>query len=395
MNEFAPYQTQHLFLLVGRNPLPNYVAARLLLEAGGTLYLVHSAGPQGTGKVAQNLMAHFPQCHPQLIPVDLQDTAALRRQVENYLEHTPPGSIGLNYTGGTKIMAVHTYQAIEEFCKRRGREAVFSYLDADTLEMSIEPQPGQLAFRRKVVQSVELTIEEVFDLHGIELRGRIQTEPVLPDLTRALAQMHGTSDGIQAWQESRKVLKACAGRSWQDVKADLVHAGTTSDVIGHLEQALALEDPKPVDLRAVARQAGLRGSKGPSLWLDGVWLEHWALACIKELGYKQRAQNLVGLTPSHFQIDVAVMRGYQFFALSCGVTNNPQEAKLKLFEIYIRARQIGGDEACVGLVCTVDDPRHLEQQIIREWDAGSRVRVFGSKQLPNLQSYLKSWFETV
>ncbi len=396
MSEFAPYQTQHLFLLVGKNPLPNYVAARLLLKAGGTLYLIHSAGPQGTGKVAQNLMAQFPQHHPQLIPVDLQNTVALRRQVEDYLERTSPGSIGLNYTGGTKVMAIHTYQAVEEFCKRRGREVVFSYLDADTLEMPIEPQPGRPAFRRKVVQSVELTIKEVFDLHGIRLQGRrIQTEPVLPDMARALARMYGTPDGIQAWQDSRKVLKACDGRPWRDVKAELLGVGATPGVVEHLERALDLKGLEPVNLRAAARQAGLKSSRGLSLWLDGTWLEHWVLACIKELGYEHRAQDLVGLTPSRFQIDVAVMRGYQLFALSCGVTTVPQRAKLKLLEIYTRARQIGGDEARVGLVCAVDDPRGLEQEIAREWDAGNRVRVFGIWQLPDLQAHLKTWFETV
>ena len=35
-------QSEHLFLLIGKNPLPNWVAARLLLRDEGRLYLVHS-----------------------------------------------------------------------------------------------------------------------------------------------------------------------------------------------------------------------------------------------------------------------------------------------------------------------------------------------------------------
>jgi len=396
MSELAAYQTKHLFLLMGKNPLPNYVAAHLLLKTGGTLYLVHSEGPQGTGGVAQRLAAHFPQHHPQLIPVNPQDTTDIRRQVERYLERTLPDPVGLNYTGGTKVMAVHTYQAVEEFCQQRGREAVFSYLDADTLEMSIEPQPGQPAsLRCRVVQSVELMIKEVFDLHGIKLQGHIQTEPLLPDLARALAQMYGTPTGIQAWKNIRNVLKACDGRSWQEVKAELLDAGATPDVERHLEQALGLAEPVAVNLRAAARQAGLKSSRDLSLWLEGKWLENWGLACVKGLGYKHRARSLTGLTPSRFEIDVAVMRGYQLFALSCGVTRDRGKAKLKLLEIYTRARQIGGDEARVGLVCAVDDPRRLEKEITHEWDAGNRVRVFGSKHLPDLQNHFQNWFETV
>ncbi|WP_071879786.1 hypothetical protein [Microcystis aeruginosa] len=38
----ADYQAEHLFLLVGENPLPNYVAARTLLTQGGKVYFVYS-----------------------------------------------------------------------------------------------------------------------------------------------------------------------------------------------------------------------------------------------------------------------------------------------------------------------------------------------------------------
>ena len=389
------YRTDHLFLLMGKNPLPNYVAAKLLLKLEGMLYLVHSEGPRGTGGVAQRLAAHFPHHHSHLIPVNLQDTAALRRQVERYLDRTSPGSVGLNYTGGTKVMAVHTYQVVEEFCKGRGREAVFSYLDADTLKMTIESPPSHQVFRRKVADAVQLTLEEVFDLHGIRLQGKPQTEPLLPELARALAQMHGAPAGIQAWRDSRQVLNACAGRPWQEVKDELMHAGTTSDVIGHLEQSLALKDMQPVDLRSAAREAGMKSSRELLLWLNGFWLEHWGLTCVKALGYEQRAQSLERQAGRMFEIDVAIMRGYLLFALSCSVDTKAKRLKLKFFEAYNRARQLGGDEARAALVCALDDPGSLEQDIAREWDAGNRVRVFGSKDLPGLQTRLKTWFETV
>jgi hypothetical protein len=37
-------KSQHLILLVGSNPLPNAVAAKLLLAEGGTVTLIHSKG---------------------------------------------------------------------------------------------------------------------------------------------------------------------------------------------------------------------------------------------------------------------------------------------------------------------------------------------------------------
>ena len=39
---FKDHKTKHLFLLIGENPLPNYVATMKLLDKGGTAYLVHT-----------------------------------------------------------------------------------------------------------------------------------------------------------------------------------------------------------------------------------------------------------------------------------------------------------------------------------------------------------------
>jgi hypothetical protein len=48
----AELQSEHLFLLVGTNPLPDWVATRLLLREGGQLYLAHSPD---TWEIAQRL----------------------------------------------------------------------------------------------------------------------------------------------------------------------------------------------------------------------------------------------------------------------------------------------------------------------------------------------------
>ncbi|AFZ28138.1 hypothetical protein Cylst_6172 [Cylindrospermum stagnale PCC 7417] len=37
MSNLNDYKVKHLFLLVGENPLPNYIAARTLLENDGTV----------------------------------------------------------------------------------------------------------------------------------------------------------------------------------------------------------------------------------------------------------------------------------------------------------------------------------------------------------------------
>jgi hypothetical protein len=390
------YKVDHLFLLIGRNPLPNYVVAELLLKPDGTLYLVHSEGKEGTGKVAQRLAKYF-RHHPyQSVPVSLQDTDTLRSQIEHHLKQIGAGTIGLNYTGGTKVMAIHSYRAIEQFCQQRGGvEPVYSYLDANSLELVIEPRPALLPWRRKVVQDVEVPLKTLLDIHGIRLKGKLQTDPQHPKLVRALAQMHGSSSGIKAWQDSRKVLKGGEDRLWQAIKVDILAAGTPLEVVQHLERLLKVTDPQRVNLKRAARQAGLKSSRELGIWVDGTWLENWALTCVKELGYEHRARSVDGFMPVQFEIDVAVMRGYQLFALSCSVTTDPRKAKQKLLEIYARARQIGGDEVRLGVVCPVEDTDKLKQQIAQAVGTANRVGVFGRKHIPNLKRHLKQWFESV
>jgi hypothetical protein len=395
--DFARFQTPALFLLVGKNPLPNYVAARLLLKADGTLYVIHTTGPTGTGHIAQRLARFFPQHRPQLIPVDPFDTTMLHHTVKRYLENAPLGSVGLNYTGGTKVLAVHTYQVVQEFCQQARREPVFSYLDADTLELSVEPWENRPAFRRQAVHSIVVTLEDLFALHDVKLQGRLQQTPVFPDLARALALQHSDERGISAWRAARGILNKADQRSWDALVCALRETAVRPDVLTLLEILLAggSSATTPLSLGQAAHGAGMKSPRELLLWLEGQWLENWALHCIRDLGYLHCARSIIGLTPSRFEIDVAVMRGYQLFALSCSVSDDPRTIKLKLLEIYTRARQMGGDEACVAAVCTVEDSEKLQSEIGREWEVENRVRVFGRKHLPELQNHLAAWFETL
>ena len=147
-------------------------------------------------------------------------------------------------------------------------------------------------------------------------------------------------------------------------------------------------------------------------WLAGKWLEHYTLAAVNDvakdcdihfarLGINSRS--LPAQLPSgglssvrKFEIDVAGLRGYRLFSIECGIGDYRDKLKLKFFEAYIRARQLGGDEARVGLVCCAkkDDTAKIQREIENEWDAEGVVQVFGTAELPKLSAHLKAWFRT-
>jgi len=85
------------------------------------------------------------------------------------------------------------------------------------------------------------------------------------------------------------------------------------------------------------------------------------------------------------------MRGYQFCAIFRSTDTRKGLLKLKLFEAYVRARQLGGDEARVALVCCSNDRHGLEHEMRRDVDPEGRIRVFGRKHLANLAEYLREW----
>jgi hypothetical protein len=147
MAEFSPYQTDVLFLLIGANPLPNYVSALLLAKMRGTVYLLHT---DATLKVAERLSEQIQQGRSDLVLVPWEISKSDPQLIEQQLKRLTGklgsnADVGLNYTGGSKPMAVQAYHTLRASYPR----GIFSYLDADTLSLMIEA-PG-LPTQRVVV----------------------------------------------------------------------------------------------------------------------------------------------------------------------------------------------------------------------------------------------------
>ena len=58
--------------------------------------------------------------------------------------------------------------------------------------------------------------------------------------------------------------------------------------------------------------------------------------------------------PRRFELDLYVIRGYQFFGISATTSMLESRCKLKSFEVLHRSNQIGGDESKAILVCPLE-----------------------------------------
>lgn len=429
MPNLEDYQCEHLFLLVGKNPLPNYVAARLLAKsrASGekpTLYLVCSTDTlEYADRLADKLgNANFSFKKivvESSVPEDIDD------EVEKYFPST--GAIGLNYTGGTKAMAVHTYRAIEKLGEKR--DVRFSYLDPRNLELCIDPRKGvkeQINFKlsnpdnvdnKAFFEQTKISLEDLLYLHRLKPMKRSSPNPRpkmrLPNVVAAMFEERLKS---KKWQ--KKTGPRLKGLLSDKTKGKFGYRPPDTTNQEQYETHLRLQQiPLPDDvpkLQTALDASGLVMSSKIVLanlplnpksaedfcnFLRGTWLEDYVLGkvlSIKDNCYLHGCGSSleVGLPfynrKPFFEIDVVAIRGYQLFAIACTLESRVFECKKKLFEITLRARQLGGDETRIALVCLAGAgaKQSLEEQL-----SDDRIAVFGRDDLETLEDGLRKWFK--
>ncbi|HQH70611.1 MAG TPA: hypothetical protein PK360_00880, partial [bacterium] len=148
-----------LLLLVGSNPLPNFLTALILKPK-----LVRLFYSEETKKVKDRLKKKLKEKLPDssLDEKFIEDAANAEkvRKAINKSISIPPGTY-LNYTGGTKIMAAHARMA---FGARGGTERQASYLDERRGVLRFD-DGDEIDLSR---DRLELTLNDILALHGIE-----------------------------------------------------------------------------------------------------------------------------------------------------------------------------------------------------------------------------------
>lgn len=418
----------HLLLLIGTNPLPNWVSARLLLNPNGCVYLIHSPDTKDFAERLKNLLSR------DGIQVERYETpeaeeAEIKSRVESLTDTLLKAgkvSIGLNYTGGTKMMSVHAHQALSNKMKESKTLPVLSYLDARTLRMKFDggSRDGYkvaLAPRAAVEFESLLSLHEDFQKENISY----QTKPLAGQASAGLVNVHSYYQGQRAWWKwCEDTIRPKNPQTWRAENANLNQVTIPTKTIfesiltgqyRNLRSVILSEILKGFDefytglsvqpdstLAELAPRNGFSDSLQLADWLAGQWLEHYTFAQIEacaedaRLNPKGLALNLEvkNMGGRKFESDVLALRGYQLFYFSCYSGSDFQRAKLKLFEAVVRATQLGGDEALIALVSCIDSDKvdDLRRQVESDWAVTGRIQVYGRKDLSRLSGKLQNWF---
>lgn len=419
-------KSDHLFLLIGGNPLPNAVAGKLLLKPNGIVSLVHSEGAHGTFSVAQRLQSWFVSQGVEKEKVRLRGVHEFRpnsiiegveKELTEVMNKEKPSNIGLNYTGGTKAMSVHSYCTVARWARKQGIKMSFSYLDAGTLQMLFEVGSGNqiLGYKENYVgRSLALGIADLLQLHGWNLLHPPVKTAMLPESARALAKAHADENTRQPWRAwITEVLEKECGRRDQEDNFDWKSSSQLKQitipfpadpslkfVVENLKKELQQFD-ESLSFAQIYDTLKI-GPKEICQWLHGKWLEHYLLDELnnKISGAMKLHECAQNIEPKEvqFDVDVVAMRGYQLFAFSCGtdtekIKGGKHRLKEKLFETYVRAKQIGGDEACAALVCPSQNPARLQQEMENVIGSAGRIQVFGQQHLEDLAQHLSQWIQ--
>jgi hypothetical protein len=438
-NTFDDYKVKHLFLLIGENPLPNYVAAMKLLETGGTAYLVYTnqTTPQ---KNRLNITLKDQGFKRQEVALDKQGSDSnksnahrIYTKIKEDAQKVPSNErIGLHYTGGTNPMAIHAYRAIQDISELQKRtNTVYSYLDAKTLEIYIDsPKPDP--YHRGV--KLEVSLEILFQLHNYkwEEHKKPLPSPMLPDAAAEFVRLYQNEEIAKTWRtwsnthfnknnrnkNNGKLKEAIDSETeqWKSEdelsKLSLSLTGVHPEIIEVLRHKLDASQSQ-LSLR-VTQTKGFSNCQQVCEWLGGIWLEHYVLSQIQEIAKDEKFKNLhIGESQmsfhikkkdekrGKFELDVAFMRSYQLFAISCTTSEDHKLCKLKLFEAYTRAKQLGGDEARVALVCCCDGNKSINGQSMYRYLKSQlegavnnpKIAVFVRQDLPDLKEKIADWVE--
>lgn len=359
-------KTDNLMLLLGTNPLPNYIAASILANPNTKLHIVQTDSIRNT-KIPERLLkllGRDPSDQTQYISISSIDPWDIFDKVYTRVLNTS-GSWGLHYTGGKKIMATHAYRATEHALAESDRlnRAVFSYLDADTLALICE-EPGQpIRYFSSKLQN-PLMLWQLIYLHG------------KPEETVKLARWEDYPEG---YFESLSLKKKPQRIPFQpSVCEDLKNAKITKD-----EREFEGIQKR---LEATASQLSREISEIKFWFSEHMWLEHFVLDRILSLqgrcgitdyahGFESHIFEPINIGAEKFESDVLAIQNYRLFYFSVTRSENKKNNKLKLFEAYARAQQLGGEQAKAVLVTLYEDPEGLRRELYDERHI--QVYVFG------------------
>ena len=446
-----------LVLLVGTNPLPNYVVAKYLItktdgKKFDRILLVHSKDTEYQADRLHKVLRDQLKQVSEPCPLG-QSTVAndINKVMYSKLATLPENEdIHLNYTGGRKTMSVHVHAALTKLKNNQSnRPVTFSYLDSsnyilryDDDEGHVEPKDpvsGKIGdLRNFVVLDFE---DELLALHDYALQKRKDEvrDSAIAEWVYNLASKELDTDEpsfaiystwISEWKE------ACQKANNAKKKAkETVDKAEAEILTGQFKvfaaQQIKMDKPgfeQFATLLSTLLQTYFHLEAPQQIWgklnkksqddlikfLEAGWQEQVIFERLNQyLGSKEYLNppmtfcgvNIKPVRSGYdMELDIVLMRGYELIIVSCTTIGHKpikegDTAKLKGkgFEVIHQVGQLGGDEARSILVTMgeTDTITKVEGKLLGDNgpDKKLKVHILGRADLLKLTEKIKEKLE--
>ena len=408
-----------LVLMVGTNPLPNYIVGSYLKENYDKFVFIYSEknediNQSSTKDYANKLKKHLNLDNCTLLPLsNVSNPSAIRDDLKEKFPEDNIDEVHLNYTGGTKTMAVHVYNFLKEnFAKKFNA----SYLDARSHKLIYDNGEKESA---KLKDKIKIDIDTLLSIH-LYKKNKLETND-----TYTYKQKFGDNfDSVS--EKIKNAIKDGKGKDfvkWLENPFRKIFKGNnklleqTEKFKEHI-QKLSDSNPSPIyefnnktlpfiwdilnafpeDKRIVKnnrfpdRIEDVENIRYTVKFLDGIWLEWYVYNEIrsklqekglqegKHFGISLEAKKENSPESPNFELDIFIINGYQLVGISITTSDKQGDCKLKGFEVIHRVRQIGGDESKAILITGMEPSKKdaLQEDLsFMTGTANDKIVVFG------------------
>lgn len=406
-----------LVLLIGTNPLPNFVVAEYFLKRNKNIekiWLVHSEKVEsysqaGTLELAKNLekiiKARWEGKHEKLqFPLekislsDVSSASKITANIENMITKLKENnSFHFNYTGGTKSMSTHSYWTLKMV---EDVEKSFSYLDGRNFRLILDESDKAIADDLR--EEVNITFKELIELHGFVRRNTKKNKKgnknassendeksiLFPNTLKLFADIIEKDKLLEFYDKNNNGYnrKLFENKKEQLIdKKDILEKNNKDKIDNFVPNEIFKQiiNSMPEEYRLLNENYKFNWDVSSSRYnkkyykslkyIDGGWFEEYIAKilndkfCNKEDDEKNFKANLKISTnwiiektewndpDANFELDVIMVNGYQLTGISCTTAEKKYLCKSKGFEILHRTKQIGGDEAKAVLITFMDN----------------------------------------
>jgi hypothetical protein len=412
-----------LILSVGSNPMPNFITAAYLLcnerdeseleklPKPDKILFVYSSG---TEKFKNSIIHKLDLNQNRFIEVNLEDKFREFNHIKDRVlskikcvaEKQSITSIHLNYTGGTKPMAVGISAAVELFDKCENK--IYSDLSPDRFKFILHTNE-EFPTNDDIRNIVNIKIEDLYELHGLK-RPKLKKENNKRYSDKFIKflieqkEKHKRGDGgfLDLWKKWPGKTKAKKNRQEFKKQSDKYTNLSTEELNNKLDE---LKNKLKSSVKDVINNIDnttwdLKKINGLKKFICGLWLEEYLFDVLKEIkddcGLTDIAWNVeTEIKGRLFELDVIAMKGCQSFVFTCTTDYGSGLCKGKAFEGVYRSEQIGGEHSKTVLVCMADDldkngkqADDIGQKVIEnikkdmsQFDAAENFYILGSEEI--------------